>query len=336
MKKLFFLLTILVLALCLAACTQSEPIEANASETPVVTDEPVITEAPTTEPTEVPTEAPTPEPTDTPAPTAMPTEVPVTVTPLPEGDFFMPIRNDLPYIVDMDGDGQDDIVLVQTEEVDEYYTAYTIIITRASDPDSPYTERVEQGWGFMGAVADLDPSNPQKELFICFDQEDGDPLTTAVRLKDDGSDFEAFIKPIEVFDGSVFHDGFPEDYVFKAEEGIPFGVRTEILGTHFVRGRLTVTGNGIEVISDEYTYYPYELKLRRDLKLTLDSGKTVTAKKGSVITTYSTDLETYVKVMLKDGTIGKAKVTFDDPEDHYPIYINGIEQDEYAEMPYAD
>ena len=241
MKKLFVLLTILVLALCLAACAESDPIEADASEAPVITDEPVITEAPTAEPTEAPkeapTEAPTPEPTEVTARTALPTEVPVTVTPLPGGDFFMPIRNDLPYIVDMDGDGQDDTVLVQTEDVEEYYTAYTIIITRACDPDSPYIERVEMGWGFIGAVADLDPANPQKELFICFDQEDGDPLTTAVRLKDDGSDFEAFTEPIEAFADASFFDGFPEDYVFNAEEGLCFGVRTEILGTEFVQGR---------------------------------------------------------------------------------------------------
>ncbi len=59
MKKLFILLTIIAIALCLAACTENKPIEADASEAPVVTDEPVITEAPT--------EAPTPEPTAEPA-----------------------------------------------------------------------------------------------------------------------------------------------------------------------------------------------------------------------------------------------------------------------------
>ena len=46
-------------------------------------------------------------------------------------------------------------------------------------------------------------------------------------------------------------------------------------------------------------------------------------------------METYVKVKLKDGRIGRAEVTFGDPESHYPVYINGVHQDEYAKIDYA-
>ena len=41
------------------------------------------------------------------------------------------------------------------------------------------------------------------------------------------------------------------------------------------------------------------------------------------------------KVKLENGTIGRAKVTFDNPETHYQVYFNGVNQDEYANIRYA-
>ena len=43
-----------------------------------------------------------------------------------------------------------------------------------------------------------------------------------------------------------------------------------------------------------------------------------------------------VEVTLDDGTIGRAEVTFGHTTYDFPVYINGVIQDEFAEMPYAD
>ena len=353
MKRSFALMLALIAALALAACTQNDPISANASEPPAVTeaptDAPEVTEAPTDAPavTEAPTEAPSPEPTATPEPepisapipTPGATEIPVELNPHEKGDFFAEIRHDVPFIADIDGDGEDDTGLVYTFS-DEYYTHYYISVTRACKPDEPRIFEAGMGWGFLGAVLDFDPERPGLELMITYDQEDGDPLTWVLRIRDDGSDFDCFCEPIEAFDFITFYNGMDGDYVFEAKNGIPFGRRTEILGTSFVRNAFTVTKEGITPLSDEYFYshgdYEFKLKLIRDMELTTESGRTVTARKGKTITVWSTDLETYVKIKLANGTIGSAKVTFGDPADRYPIYINGAEQDEYAEIPYAD
>ena len=341
MKKSLIFVIILVLALCFAACADKpEPDVSAPTEQPteIPTDEP--TEEPTEAPTEEPTEAPTPEQTESPAPTAMPTEVPVTVTPLPEGDFFLPIRSDLPYIVDMDGDGEDDIVLVRfiedEEDEDGMYGYYLVTINRACRPDEPYEFETKWGIkGMFGVIVDCDPSDAEKELLICFDDE-GIEHTYAFRLKDNGSDFDSFYERCVLIEDPFFFDGLPEGFVYHADEGLMIRERTEILGTDYVVNHITVTSEGITHLSEEFLYSSQcEFKLKRDLKLKTDDGKTVTAKKGDKIYAYSTDMETYVKVKLENGTVGRAKVTFGDPESHYPVYINGVHQDEYADIQYA-
>ena len=344
MKKLIVLTIALVLILCLAGCT-SPKIDPSADPTEVPAEEP--TEAPTEAPTEVPTEEPTPEPTEeptpepteapTPEPTALPTEVPVELTPLEEGDYYAEIRPDQPFIVDLDGDGQDDIGLISTRMEDDYYTAYEVIITTAARPDEPYRFDAGLGWGFYGAVLDFDPSNPQKEIVFNYDQEDGDYSTYGIRWKDDGSGFEMFTDFIEIVGEMSFFDGTPEGFVFRAEEGLPMYRRTEILGTHFVKNYMTLDSEGFRLMSDTFTYeYEVKLKLKKTLELTDEKGKTFKVKKGEYIFAHSTDRETWVAVTTADGRYGSAEITFEDPEDRFPILINGIEQDEYANMPYAD
>ena len=340
--KTIALLISAVMLLSLAACTDNKPIDANVpTEAPTEATTEVPTEAPTPEPTEAPTEAPTPEPTEVPAPTPMPTEVPVMPEPVGNGDFFTLIRCNQPMIVDMDGDGADDIVLVSSvhEEWDDWYCTYVVTITRAADPEHPYTYETDSGvYGLLGCIADCDPADPQKELIISFDQEDFDPLTYAFRFKDDGSGFESFVEPILFIDYAPNFRGLPDDFVYHADEGLYIERRTEILGTFFVSNRITVTKDGFKLLSDEFFYNTsWELTLMKDLKLTLENGKTVTVKKDAVVIPYSTDRETFVKVKLEDGRMARAEVTFGDPEDHFPVYINGVEQDDaFTEIPYAD
>jgi hypothetical protein len=211
-----------------------------------------------------------------------------------------------------------------------------VTIDRACKPDEPYEFETKWGVkGMFGVVVDCDPSDAGKELLICFDDE-GSEHTYAFRLKNDGSDFDSFYERCMLIDDPFFFDSLPEGFVYHAEEGLLIRKRTEILGTIYVTNHITVTADGITHISEEFLYpYQFELKLKRDLKLKTDDGKTVTAKKGEEIYAYATDMETYVKVKLENGTIGRAKVTCDNPETHYQLYFNGVNQDEYADIRYA-
>ncbi|MBO6061506.1 MAG: hypothetical protein J6P98_05265, partial [Clostridia bacterium] len=298
-----------------------------------------VADAPDPTPTPVPTATPlpTPVPTATPLPTLGPTEPPIPAKPIEEGDYFAEIRANQPVIVDIDGDGSEDTVLVWTTYEEYVGDRYMVTITTAARPDEPYEFTTDTGWGFYGAVLDFEPSTPQKELIFTYDMEDGDMVTHAFRWKDDGSGFEMFTDYIEIMgDSYAFYEGTPQDFVFRAEEGLPMVRRTEILGTHFVKNHITVDKDGIRLLSDEFTYY-YELKLKlkRTLELTDENGKTFKAKKGEYIYGYSTDRKTWVKVMTEDGRIGMAEVSFGSP-DGWPILINGVKQDKYADMPYAD
>lgn len=68
-KKLFCIALAACMLLALCACAGNKPIDANASESPDVTENTAeATEAPTEAPTPEPTEAPTPEPTAVPEP----------------------------------------------------------------------------------------------------------------------------------------------------------------------------------------------------------------------------------------------------------------------------
>ena len=157
-------------------------------------------------------------------------------------------------------------------------------------------------------------------------------------MKDDGSDFDVFTREIDLGSGAWWYHGAEEDYVYRAKDGLPFGIRTDILGTYFVASYFTVTKDGIEFLSDDFIYgYVWELTLVKELTVTLDNGKTVTVPVGAKVTPYSTDRATYVRVKLEDGRIGRVEVTFGNPDYPFPVFLNGVQQDEYfTEIPYAD
>ena len=270
---------------------------------------------------------------------------PDTPDPQTEGDYFCEIKPFVPSHIDIDCDGKPDTVLLSTTDFEDYAEDnINVTITLASKPDEPYyLPAGTQGWAFTAAAVDFDPNDGHVEVVLSYDMEDGDPVTYVFRMKDDGSGFDTFVECIEVavdndgWMGSWYSNGLPEDYVFSAEHGLDFLRRTEILGTHFVLNRFTVDEDGIKIIDEEYTYhYEVVLKLKRDLTVTLENGKTRTVKKGEMIKAYSTDRKTFVKIELPDGRIGRVEVTFGNDDYDFPVLLNGIEQDKYADMPYAD
>ena len=84
------------------------------------------------------------------------------------------------------------------------------------------------------------------------------------------------------------------------------------------------------------------LELLRELELELvdenmqPTGEKVTVPAGKSITPFATDLESWVSVKLEDESIGRAEVTTATGEGEWGYYINGVHQDEYAHIPYAD
>ena len=209
MKKLVVLITILAIALVICAC--SKPSQEVTAPTAEPTEEAVVTP----EPTEIPEPTEAPEPTEEPEPTPMPTEAPVKLEPLPGGDYFAFVRENQPYVVDIDGDGMDDICLITmySDFTADYYDAYMdVYIERACDPENPYEERLQYPeFGIYAVIADCDPSTPAKELIIGTDEGDFDFRTYVVRLKDDGSEFELFSKNIGFSAGSAAYWGQDDD-----------------------------------------------------------------------------------------------------------------------------
>lgn len=266
-------------------------------------------------------------------------------TPLPEGDFFCEIVPNVPSAVDIDGDGADDTVLVSITESDsgiDYDLEMTVNITLASDPGNTYTFDTEYYPGNVCAAAvDFDPTDGHKEVLVSYDCEDGDPLTYVYRMKDDGTGFDTFLEPIwiafeEGYTGDWYLHGMPEGFAFDAEKGLAYSRRTEILGTEFVFNSFTVDKDGIRPLDDEFLYREgMEFTLKRSLKVTLENGKTKTLKKGDEFEAYATDRQTYVKIKLADGSIGTVEVSFGNGTS-WPVLLNGIEQDKYANIGYAD
>ena len=70
------------------------------------------------------------------------------------------------------------------------------------------------------------------------------------------------------------------------------------------------------------------------MDVTLEDGTAYTVPAGEVVIPRYTDMASYAAVELADGRIGTVEVSFG--PDGYPVYINGIIQDEYAEIPSAD
>jgi hypothetical protein len=68
------------------------------------------------------------------------------------------------------------------------------------------------------------------------------------------------------------------------------------------------------------------------MDVTLANGTVYTVPKDAIIIPRYTDRKTYVTVELEDGRLGTAQVSII----NHRYCINGIDQDEYAQLPYAD
>lgn len=332
MKRLFVLVISLIMIISVfAACKNSQTAGADPKDTP-------RTEAAEDTPSELPEETPGE------AQTAEPTEPAQFSGDVFEGNF-KELKPDIPVLVDLDGDGADDKVLVTKTVIGAYLTYYTsVTITLASEPDEPFVNKIDHCTEFSAAVADFDPDDGRREIILCCDRESNDYETFVFRVNAEGAAVDTFEAGMYFGTWDSFYDGFPDDFTFDPEEGLPCEKRTEILGTFYVEGRFTVTAEGIKDITDMYVYYPEQqngLTLEKELKLTLlnddlSEADEITLPVGTVVFRRYTDRESWVIVETEDGKLCKAGVRIVDSGDEWGIYINDIRQDELGNIPYAD
>lgn len=326
MKRIISCILVLVLSLALCACKTSPSAPAN-------TDEPATEPAEqTAEPTaeaEAPTDEPSEAPTDEPANGA--------------DDFYALLEKDVPFTCDLDFDGADDEILVTEQATDEYGDfASTVKITRGGSKAEPYEFKVDYSYGVNVWVMDCDPEDSRLNIIVSYEQDSSDWTTAALRLNADGSDYDVF----EYYCGVAL----PADYDYDHEQGFPGFESTDLFGTYFMDGYYTVGPDGIVSADNVFMYPVYEdpdiqpeLMLERDLDVEIvdsetyePTGESYTVPSGAAIRPFMTDLATYAVVRLEDGRLGRVSVSPANGEDQYGWFINGIHQDEYGQIPYAD
>lgn len=323
MKRIISGILVFVLILSLAACKKPAGVDPAAD----TTDEPLMTEGPVV----------TPEPEQTAEP----------MTGLK--DFFALVERDSAVTVDLDFDGEEETVSFFTTEDNEYgeFSA-TVAVTRGSAELGSFT--VDGVYLFRLIVLDCDETDSRLDIVAAWAEESDDWSAKGLRVTE-----EVNVNGLDVFDGS-FGFNLPADHDFRSGEGFPVFVSEEVFGTYDLETRYTLSGEGFKSVDDIYLFPIYEdgyepqLLLERDLEVTLldksflegdsyvpvKTGETYTIPAGTVIYPFSTDLETYVVVRFDNGRMGLAELAPKTGEDEWGYLINGIDQDEYGQIPYAD
>lgn len=316
----FIAAVILLVSLMLCACEKPTDViepaqsEANNNDAPVES--------------EVPEEPDEPTATDEPAATRVPSPTEFTEGPL----TYEAVPFDAEYLCDMNADGTDETILITTTAPDEYDYNYTVII-RSADGAEQYVdmddtiENCYEGYAIM-----LFNSNEGERpaLLVCVWQDSDDPTTIAYRVDENSGEVEDF--------RSYCSFVSPESEARPVNRGLlTLAQRTELMGTCFVYGDYVITGDGYVLVSDDYEYPANNLAIAviSELPVTIvDGDQTYEFKLGpsNTVLPISTDLETYVYVLLSTGDM--AYVYYDGSE--YPFNIDGQPQDHYLDVLYCD
>lgn len=308
-----------------------------------ITIPPTNTTAPTDEPanvTEVPeTEAPvdeteSPEPTDPPEPT----DDPYANTPYVGGGIVIMPGETLG--IDVDCDGIPDVVTLYGEPSDpneDYFTDYHVIIKLGSNGNKYQFDAETFAFDAFAVVVDCDPCDNRLEILVNTQYEDnyGDVYALRVNKEDDGIDWWLQYGNLsnEEYGGDYFQNNmfYIHDY-------------TDIIGTHGVYAEFSVNEDGIYRCSENFTYEewwtddedaPIVIVDMPGFSVNSDGskGSPLTVKAGTILHPVYSDLETFVVVRLKDGTLVYLELSF--PGEYWDIYVSGESQDYYMQLPYA-
>lgn len=322
MKRIISGILIVLFALVFTAC--------QSPAAPKPADGPAKTEEPAEEPTEAPVEEPTEEPVE--EPTEEPVEEPTEEPAVGVADLCIPLELGKEVTVDLDFDGVDDTVLLREERQGEYDNDYILTITPGSGSNT-IEYPVANAYDCQGWVLDCDAGDGRLEVVIDFVQDSEDYTCKAYRVNAAGSGFDEYEEGY-----CILIDG---EHPFTTEGGFTADRQHDILGTTFLRFSGAVGENGFKALTPmSYNGYPEGLELKRDMEFTVVNedgslGEKITVPAGETIAPYETDGESYVDVRMPDGRIGRAEVKIS-TGDEWCIYINGVDQDEYANIPYAD
>lgn len=330
MKRLIPILLVVLLVFSMSGCDKlgqildiinetDAPTETEAPTEPAVTEAPVVTEAPTEEPTEAPTDEPVP----------------------PSQDLCAELDYRTAYAFDIDFDGLEDSIYIEQNQVDDWDYEVTIKIQRGCDPDNIYVYVVEYCYEFYAWVVDCYPDDNRLDILTTSVYASDDWTTVCFRVTNDGSMIEDYT------------DWFciPADEMasYSQEEGFPILEPSDILGTRNLAGRMKLTERGFFLSSQDYEFIHYSeeysrLYLKRDMDVELLSEEGIyigddTIPAGEYVIPVRTNCDDYIEFRTADGRLVRVELSVRSWEaygDGYGIFINGVKQDEYFDLSYAD
>ena len=246
---------------------------------------------------------------------------------------------------DLDFDGKPDTITFKNEgATNDLYSgiSYSIEVRLGAYADRFFIlKKADFVMSCALRVLDCDTADNRLDiLFNCLTSEGGEYIN-AWRVNEVGNEIVHFSLPmaavIETSSGSL-SEAVGD---FDATLGIPVRTRTEILDTQYVSARMTITSEGFRLLTpfrfDEPTAEDFDSRiLLRDMDVTeLKDG----AQAGSIVlhagigfAPYETDGHSYIDLMLEDGSLVRAELSVVGSE----VYINGVDQEEYCTIHYAD
>lgn len=255
-------------------------------------------------------------------------------------DYCAKLEQDTDLVCDLDLDGLSDTVRLVSEE-GEYELVFSVLVTLGSDPGNTLKASAEEeAYSVWAWIVDCDPYDGRLDILLQTAAYEWWDLL-GVRVSADG-------KRLDTYPEFDFFLKVDDMEAFTSEGGLPIAAFTDILGTRELSSSALLTEGGFSRLTVDYTYDTYDdidisLVLTRDMPSvlvdefgTLTDAYTIPA--GTRITPYSTDRESYAVVELPDGRHAFVEVevrTWEDYGDDCGIFINGLLQDEYADIQYA-
>ena len=245
-----------------------------------------------------------------------------------------------PVEADLDFDGKPDTVeLVDEGEIELYpgCRTYAVYVTMGSDPENRIKlDEFTKVESCALRVLDCNMDDERLELLFNAYAAELTEFVTAWRLNDHG-EFDAF--PIERV-AELETDGTYWDAhgYFDATKGIPISTRTEIFDTQYIPARFTITEEGFKLLGPFEFWDPtvpghhgYR-ELKREMKVTKlvdgSPAEEVTLAAGTMFAPITTDLWSWVNIVLEDGSVYRLNVEVRGGE----VFIDGLQQEEYCEI----
>lgn len=230
---------------------------------------------------------------------------------------FVPIEIIDTMKTDIDGDGQEDSILVNRKaEAEEFVESWQLTVN-----DQTYS------YGFYSSLLhvyliDWNTADKYKEIAVTATGDNDYRTTVLFRL----------------VDGSLVHEETSGEAVFDGNK-LVINDRIDLLGTWSCASEYTITDDFKFKRVSDYTIITneeYRLKTTAIINASNENGETAEIPAGTKLRPISTDGASWVRLTDPDGNIYKIQFTAENPEALYNIQINGKNADEFFEnLPFA-